>query len=87
MNETNLKRGINYDVENCYSPDFAHLVCNFLSDKKRKFTYKEIMDFLQISDNERSIFKVYIDELVNGRINKDVTSMYNLSFPLCDNSY
>ena len=67
---------------NRYSLDFAHLVCNFLSDPTRDFTYKEIMDFLQIPNEQRANFKVYINDLLTGRTAKSVTENYTLKRPL-----
>ena len=67
---------------NRYSLDFAHLVCNFLSDSKRNYTYKEIMDLLQIPNEERANFRVYINDLLTGRTAKSVTECYTLKRPL-----
>ena len=64
-----------------YSLDFAHLVCNFLSDSNRDYTYKEIMNLLQIPNEERLTFKFYIEDLIKGKTAKDVTKLYNLKKP------
>lgn len=71
---------------NRYSLDFAELVCCFLSDPNRDFTYKEIMDFLQIPNEERANFKVYINDLLSGRTALSVTRKYNLKKPLEGNN-
>ncbi len=63
-----------------YSLDFAYLVCQFLVDGD-KFTYTEIMDYLQIPVQDRKFFKVYIDDLLRGRTAKSVTSQYELKHP------
>lgn len=65
-----------------YSLEFAELVCQILSDTTRDFTYKEIMDMLDIPNNERVLFKVYINDLIRGRTALSVTSKYNLRKPL-----
>ena len=64
-----------------YSLDFAHLVCNFLSDPNRDYTYKEIMNFLQIPNEERLSFKFYVEDLIKGKTAKEVTSLYKLKKP------
>ena len=66
-----------------YSEQFAYLVCQFLKDGD-KFTYDEIMDYLEIPKEDRKFFKVYIDDLLNGRTAKNVTQFYNLKKPKVD---
>lgn len=73
-------------VQQRYSLDFAHLVCNFLSDPNRQYTYKQIMDFLQIPNEERPAFRIYINDLLRGRTAKSVTEQYNLKKPLEDDN-
>ena len=70
----------NRDVR--YSLEFAHLVCDFLSDPNRNFTYKEIMDLLQIPNENRLSFKFYVEDLIKGKTAKQVTEQYNLKKPL-----
>lgn len=72
----NHKRGKRYSLE------FAHLVCKFLSDPKRNYTYKEIMNFLNIPNEERLTFKFYVEDLIKGKTAKEVTSLYRLKRPL-----
>lgn len=82
---TNISKDYNFmknqkrDVR--YSLDFAHLVCNFLSDPNREYTYKEIMNILQIPNEERLSFKFYVEDLIKGKTAKEVTSLYNLKRP------
>ena len=68
-----------------YSPEFAHLVCNFLSDPNRQYTYKEIMDFLQIPNSDRINFKLYIDSLIYGQTCRNITKLYNIKKPIDGN--
>lgn len=70
--------------KNRYSLEFAELVCQFLSDKNRNFSYKEIMDYLEIPNSERKNFKIFIDDLIFGRTCKSVTSKYDLHKPGLD---
>lgn len=83
-NNYHFMQGAN--VSNRYGLEFAELVCQFLSDPNREFTYKEIMDFLQIPNEERANFRVYINDLLQGRTAKSVTCKYNLKRPLEGNS-
>lgn len=69
-------------VANRYSEPFAILVCKFLSDPNREFTYKEIMDLLDIDNDERLLFKKFVDDLVQGRTYKNITSQYDIKKPL-----
>lgn len=78
----NFMKGSN--VKNRYSEAFAELVCQFLSDTTRSFSYKEIMDFLNIPNEERKTFKIFIDDLLRGRTCKAVTSKYKLHAPRLD---
>lgn len=65
-----------------YSLDFADLVCQFLNDGNQ-YTYKEIMDLLQIPIEDRLFFKVYINDLLRGRTALEITSKYdNLKQPI-----
>ena len=66
-----------------YSEQFAYLVCQFLKEGD-KFTYGEIMDYLEIPKEDRKFFKVYIDDLIRGRTAKNVTSNYELKKPRVD---
>lgn len=78
----------NYNIMGCdgtrrYSLEFAYLVCQFLVDGD-KFTYCEIMDYLQIPVQDRKMFKVYIDNLLAGRTALSVTSKFKLKKPKQD---
>lgn len=78
----------NYNISGCdgtkrYSEDFAFLVCQFLKDGD-KFTYGEIMDYLQIPKQDRKLFKIYIDNLLRGRTAKNITSRFELKKPKID---
>ena len=75
----NFMKGAN--VQNRYSLEFAELVCKFLSDTSRKYTYKEIMDYLEIPNAERKNFKIFIDDLLGGRTCKSITEKYDLHKP------
>lgn len=79
---TNYKFMIGGYISNRYTLEFAELVCQFLSDTSRNFTYKEIMDFLEIPNNERKNFKVFIDDLIAGRTCKSIVSKYDLHKPI-----
>ena len=65
-----------------YSTDFAHLVCNFLSDPSRNYTYDEIANYLLIPAEERLCFKQYINKLILGKTAKEVTELYDLKRPI-----
>ena len=65
-----------------YSLEFAHLVCQFLSNPNKDFTYKEIMDLLQIPNEERLTFKFYVEDLIKGKTAKSVSEQYILKKPL-----
>lgn len=88
--KTHRNISVNYNfmkdanVKNMYSLDFANLVCQFLSDATRDYSYKEIMDYLQIPNNERKNFKIFIDDLLRGRTCKSVTENYILRKPRMD---
>lgn len=88
-----ISAGYNF-MENCSAPRqydelFVHLVCNFLSDQSKDYTYKDIMDVLNIPNEERLYFKVFIDNLVSKRTSKNIVEMYpNIKRPRkCDNDY
>lgn len=61
-----------------YSLEFAELVCQFLYNKEGDRTYSdvEIMDLLEIPDEDRPKFKVYLNDLRAGRTAKEVTEKY-----------
>ena len=86
--KTHRNISINYNfmkgakVQNRYSLEFAELICQFLSDPNRVYTYKEIMDLLDIPNEERKNFKIFIDDLIRGRTCKSVTEKYNLNKPI-----
>lgn len=65
-----------------YSTDFAYLVCNFLSDVNRDFTYDEIADYLGIPKEERLNFKQYVNKLILGKTATMITEQYDLKRPL-----
>lgn len=66
-----------------YDDLFVHMICQFLSDPNKDFTYTEIMDLLQIPNNERVNFKIFVEKLYNRKIARDVTCYYpNLKKPL-----
>lgn len=69
------------DVHIRYSPMMAHLVCNFLSDHDKDYSYKDIMDLLQIPNEERIQFRVFINYLYEGKTYKDIARNYNLKRP------
>lgn len=71
----------NVDIHIRYGEMMAHLVCNFLSDPNREYTYKEIMDLLQISNDERIQFRIFINYLCEGKTYKDITKNYNIKKP------
>lgn len=75
----NFMKGAN--IANRYSLDFAELLCQFLSDTNNTYSYKEIMDYLDIPNEERKNLKIFIDDLLRGRTCKSVTSKYNLKKP------
>lgn len=80
----------NNKTYNRYSLEFAELVCMFLSDTNRHYTYKEIMDYLNIPNEDRGDFKIYINLLLQGRTAKTVTSKYILQKPIdikCEYDY
>lgn len=81
---TNYKFMAGEYVSNRYTLGFAELVCNFLSDNTRDFSYKEIMDLLEIPNSERKTFKIFIDDLIAGRTCKSITSKYDLHKPRLD---
>lgn len=70
------------NVFKLYSNDFAHLVCNFLSDPNRDYTYDEIADYLQIPKNERVNFKQFVNKIILGREAKNVSPIYDIKRPL-----
>ena len=76
----NFMKGAN--VQNRYSLEFAELICQFLSDPNRDFTYKEIMDYLDVPNGERKNFKIFIDDVIRGRTCKSVSEKYTLKKPL-----
>lgn len=86
--KTHRNISINYNfmkgakVQNRYSLEFAELLCQFLSDPTIVYTYKEIMDLLDIPNEERKNFKIFIDDLIRGRTCKSVTEKYNLNKPI-----
>lgn len=59
-----------------FGENLIYLICNFLSDKTRDYTYKEIMDHLQISNNHRLQFKIFINDIINGRTGKNISKLY-----------
>lgn len=66
-----------------YSLDFAYLVCQFLQNGK--YTYTQIMDYLEIPSEDRPYFKVYINDLLRGRTALEVTRNFdNLKKPIDD---
>lgn len=67
-----------------HSLEDANAVCRLLSDPNKVYSYNEIMDILNIPNNERRDFKVYIDDLIRGRTAKSITSEYNLNKPIKD---
>lgn len=81
---TNYKFMSGGNITNRYSLEFAELVCQFLSDTTRDFSYKEIMDLLEIPNPERKNFKIFIDDLIGGRTCKSVTFKYDLHKPRLD---
>lgn len=88
--KTHRNISINYNfmrgakMSNRYSLAYAELVCKFLSDPERDFSYKEIMDYLEIPNNERKNFKIFIDDLLRGRTCKSVTDKYDIRKPRLD---
>lgn len=60
----------------------AHIVCSLLSDPNKIYSYNEIMEKLNIPENERADYKVYINDLIRGRTAKSVTSQYNIRKPI-----
>lgn len=82
----NISKNYNFakdmNILNRYSLDFAELVCQFLSDPNVQYTYKEIMDLLDIPNSERPNFKIFIDDLIGKRTAKSVTSKYSMNKPL-----
>lgn len=65
-----------------YSEMFANLVCRFLSDGKT-YTYKQLADYLEIPNEQRIYFRVFIKKLVNGDTYKNIVSQYgNIKLPL-----
>lgn len=75
----NFMSGAN--IANRYSLFMAEVVCQFLSDESRNYTYKEIMDLLDIPNQERLNFKVFIDDIIRGRTAKQISSKYKLKIP------
>ena len=69
------------DLHIRYSTMMAHLICNFLSDSNRDYTYKEIMDLLRIPNEERVQFRIFINYLYEGKTYKDITKGYKLKRP------
>lgn len=65
-----------------YNEDFAYLVCSFLSDPNRNYTYDEMADFLDIPREERLNFKQYVNKLINGRTSVKIAEQYNLKRPI-----
>lgn len=65
-----------------YSELFAHLVCNFLSDGNT-YTYKELSDLLQIPNEQRIYFRVFVKKIIDGDTYKKVSTQYsNLKIPI-----
>lgn len=62
-----------------YSLEFAHLMSNILQNNN--LSYVEIMDLLEIPEEDRLYFKVYIDDLVEYRTAKLVTQNYKINKP------
>lgn len=61
-----------------YSLEFTMLVCNFLSDPNRIFTFRELCEYLCIDLNDRKMFRDYVDDILKGKVHKDITKNYTL---------
>ena len=70
-------------VEKRYDEFTIHLLCKFLSDE-REYSYKEIMDLLQIPNEDRKLFKVFINDVIRKRTGKLITDRFypNLKQPI-----
>lgn len=75
-----------------YGEFYAYIICQFLSDTTREYTYKEIADYMQVPYNERVQFANFINCLLLGDTYLNVTRQFsNLKRPLkqkkCYNEY
>ena len=61
-----------------YPPEFTMLVCNFLSDPNRTFTFREICDYLLIDLEDRKMFRDYVEYILKGKMHSDITKDYDL---------
>ena len=77
----------NSKLYNRYSSEMTESVCKLLSDESKLYTYKEIMDYLNIPNEDRQDFKIYIDLVVQGRTGKTISCKYDLHKPLNCNDY
>lgn len=57
---------------NRYSKEFGFLVCQFLVNADDNLTYGQLMDLLNIEEEDRNTFKVYVKNILNGNTIKDV---------------
>lgn len=73
----------NSKLYNRYPPEITESLCKLLSEKE--YSYKEIMDYFQIPDEDRQDFKIYIDLVFRGRTGKTISEKYKLYKPVvCD---
>lgn len=70
-------------VKKDYGELTIHLLCNLLSDENT-YSYKEIMDIMQIPNEDRRLFKVFINDIINKRTGKLITDEFypNLKRPI-----
>lgn len=66
-----------------YSEFSIHLLCKILSDGNT-YSYKEVMDMMQIPNEDRRLYKVFINDVISKRTGKLVTDQFypNLQKPI-----
>ena len=70
-------------VNKSYNEFTIHLLCQFLSDSNT-YSYKDIMDLMHIPNEDRKLFKIFINVVIRKRTGKVITDEYypSLSKPI-----
>lgn len=70
-------------VNKSYSEFTIHLLCQFLSDGNT-YSYKDIMGLMHIPNEDRKLFKIFINDVIRKRTGKVITDEYysSLSKPI-----
>lgn len=70
-------------IKKDYNEFSIHLLCQILSDGNT-YSYREVMDMMQIPNEDRRLYKVFINDIIHKRTGKVITDRFypNLQKPI-----